>query len=143
MQNFCRPHYVHKITDLQSLGIQTRKKKLSSYFWSQDPYNWYVVVVLGTQTKILLENSQKLKIVKTQMFLNLKVAKIEGCQNWSCQNWKLLKGCCWFCIHFCIKWELWKTFDAKMIGWTHFNLLNCQNYKLPKLKVAKIENCKN
>ena len=26
----------------------------------------------------------------------------------------------WFCIHFWIKWEMWKTFDAKMIGWTHF-----------------------
>ena len=23
-------------------------------------------------------------------------------------------------VHFWIKWELWKTFDAKMIGWTHF-----------------------
>ena len=29
-------------------------------------------------------------------------------------------SCCWFCIHFWIKWELWKTFDAKIIGWTHF-----------------------
>ena len=26
-----------------------------------------------------------------------------------------------FCIHFWIKWELWKTFDRKMIGWTHFS----------------------
>ena len=31
------------------------------------------------------------------------------------------KNCCWFCIHFWIKWELRKTFDAKMIGWTHFS----------------------
>ena len=22
--------------------------------------------------------------------------------------------------HICVKWELWKTFHAKMIGWTHF-----------------------
>ena len=32
-----------------------------------------------------------------------------------------ISGCCWFCIHFWIKWEWWKTFDTKMIGWTHFN----------------------
>ena len=31
-----------------------------------------------------------------------------------------ISNSCWFCIHFWIKWELWKTFDAKMIGWTHF-----------------------
>ena len=69
-------------------------------FWSQDPYNWYVVV--GTHSKILLENSaywklSKLKVAKTEGCQNwkllklklpkLKVAKIESCQN--CQNWKL------------------------------------------------------
>ena len=32
-----------------------------------------------------------------------------------------ISSCCWFCIHFWIKWELWKTFDTKMIGWTHFS----------------------
>ena len=31
-------------------------------FWSQDPYNWYVVVVLGTHSKILLENCQNWKL---------------------------------------------------------------------------------
>ena len=31
-----------------------------------------------------------------------------------------ISNSCWFCIHFWIKWELWKTFDTKMIGWTHF-----------------------
>ena len=31
-----------------------------------------------------------------------------------------ISSCCWFCIHFWIRWELWKTFDSKMIGWTHF-----------------------
>jgi len=71
------------------------------YFWSQDPYNWYVVLV-GTHSKILLENSRNWKLSKPKV-LNwklpkLKVAKIESCQNWSCQNcqncqnWKLL-GC--------------------------------------------------
>ena len=30
-------------------------------------------------------------------------------------------SCCWFCIHYWIKWELWKTFDTKMIGWIHFS----------------------
>ena len=29
-------------------------------------------------------------------------------------------------VYFWIKWELWKTFDAKMIGWTHFR----QNFKM-------------
>ena len=33
-------------------------------------------------------------------------------------------SCCWFCIHFWIKWELWKTFEKKMIGWTHFSNQN-------------------
>ena len=41
-----------------------------------------------------------------------------------------ISSCCWFCIYFWIKWELWKTFDAKMIGWTHFSnsslFLSCQ-----------------
>ena len=32
-----------------------------------------------------------------------------------------ISSCCWFCIHFWIKWDLRKTFDAKMIGWTHFS----------------------
>ena len=31
-----------------------------------------------------------------------------------------ISNSCWFCILFWIKWELWKTFDTKMIGWTHF-----------------------
>ena len=33
-----------------------------------------------------------------------------------------ISNSCWFCIHFWIKWELWKTFDGKMIGWPHFRL---------------------
>ena len=32
-----------------------------------------------------------------------------------------ISSCCWFCIHFWIKWGLWKTFDTKIIGWTHFS----------------------
>ena len=49
----------------------------SNYFWSQDPYNRYVVVVLvlGTHWNILLENSQNWKLSK------LKVAKFASCQN--------------------------------------------------------------
>ena len=27
-------------------------------------------------------------------------------------------------LYFWIKWELWKTFDGKMIGWTHFSSLS-------------------
>ena len=38
-----------------------------------------------------------------------------------------ISNSCWFCIHFWIKWELWKTFDAKMIGWTHFR--DCTKWK--------------
>ena len=34
-----------------------------------------------------------------------------------------------FCIHFWIKWELWKTFDTKMIGWTHFRRKNFYDFK--------------
>ena len=29
--------------------------------------------------------------------------------------------------HLCVKWELWKTFDTKIIGWTHFSR-NRQKY---------------
>ena len=54
-------------------------------FWSQDPYNRYVVVLVGSFQKFCL-----------------KIAKIENCQNWkllglkvvkiaSCQNCKLPK----------------------------------------------------
>ena len=75
------------------------RTKNSHRFWSQDPYNWYVVV-LGTHSKNLLENSLNWKLSKLKV-LKLKVAKAEGCQN--CQN--------------------------------------CQNWKLPILKIAKIENC--
>ena len=55
------------------------------YFWSQDPYNRYVVVgVVGTDSKILLENSQNWKLSK------MKVIKIENCQNWKLPK---LKSC--------------------------------------------------
>ena len=59
-------------------------------FWSQDPYNRYVVVfvvlvVVGTHSKILLELSQNWKLSK------VKVAKNSSCQNWSCQIWMMPK----------------------------------------------------
>ena len=43
-----------------------------------------------------------------------------------------ISNSCWFCIHFWKEWELWKTFDAKMIGWTHFrqNWFACTFLKL-------------
>ena len=67
-------------------------KKKTPKFWSQDPYNWYVVVVLvvvlGTHSKILLENNLTCQNWK---FSKLKVAKIESCQNLSYQNWKMPK----------------------------------------------------
>ena len=36
----------------------------------------------------------------------------------------------WFCIHFWIKWELWKTFDAKMIGKPLFILFTLISKKI-------------
>ena len=61
-------------------------------FWSQDPYNWYVVVVVlvGTHSKILPENSLNWKLSKLKV-LKLKVAKTEGCQNWKLPKLKLPK----------------------------------------------------
>ena len=35
------------------------------------------------------------------------------------QNQQLLL----ICIHFWTKWELWKTFNSKMIEWTHFTAI--------------------
>ena len=32
-----------------------------------------------------------------------------------------ISNSCRFCIHFWIKWELWKIFDGKMLGWNHFS----------------------
>ena len=68
-----RPH--NATCELHTLDI-------ISPFWSQDPYNRYVVlvVVVGSIQKFCLkiakiENSQSWKLSK------LKVAKIEGCQN--------------------------------------------------------------
>ena len=41
-----------------------------------------------------------------------------------------ISNSCWFCIYFWIKWELWKTFDSKMIGWSHFRPHNKNTYSL-------------
>ena len=84
--------------------------KAFASFWSQDPYNWYVVLVLETHSKILLENSLNWKLSK------LKVAKTEGCQNWRLPKMKVAK-------------------IARIV-----KIENCQVVKLPKLKVAKIKN---
>ena len=74
-----------------SVYLEVTKYKKCLSFWSQDPYNLYVVVVV---------------VGSIQKFC-LKIAKIENCQNWkllglnfvkfqvakiaSCQNWKLPK----------------------------------------------------
>ena len=68
-----------------------------------------------------------------------------------------ISSCCWFCIHFWIKWELWKTFDEKMIGWTHFSsnvtfklsyislVFECKTFyvccKLPELELKVMAHC--
>ena len=67
---------------LQSITVRTTFLT-ARFFRSKDPYNRYVVLLLlGTHSKILLENCQNWKLPK------LLVAKIERCQNLSCQNCK-------------------------------------------------------
>ena len=51
-----------------------------SYFWSQDPYNRYVVLLVGSIQKFCLKIA-KIEIGQSWKLLKLKVAKIEGCQN--------------------------------------------------------------
>ena len=41
--------------------------------------------------------------------------RIQNQQQWFRSVYKISNSC-WFCIHFWNKWELWKTFDTKMIG---------------------------
>jgi hypothetical protein len=90
--------------------------------WSQDPYYLYVVVVflllLGTHSKILLENSQNWKLSK------LKVVRIENCQNCKLPKLQVAKIAC------CQNWKLSKLKVAK--------IRNCQNWKLPTLKVISV-----
>ena len=66
-----------------------------------------------------IQRNMETKMQSPNLFQPI-VAKIESCQNWNCQNWKLPKLP-----------ELSKLKISK--------LLNCQNQKLPKLKVAKIK----
>ena len=64
-------------------------KLKSKDFWSQDPYILYVVVVLvGLDSKILLQNGQNWKLPKIKVAKVAKIAKIESCQ--ICQICKLL-----------------------------------------------------
>ena len=97
--------------------------------WSQDPYYLYVVVVflllLGTHSKILLENSQNRKLSK------LKVVRIENCQNWKLPKLEIAKT--ESCQH-------WKWFQYFLLKVSIFDELN---WKLPKLEIAKIESCQN
>ena len=109
-----------------SVYLEVTKYKKCLSFWSQDPYNLYVVAVVGSIQKFclkiaILENCQNWKL------LGLKIVKFTSCQNdWppklqvvkiaSCQNWKLF----------------------------HYFLLNVSifdelSWKLPKLQVAKVE----
>ena len=66
---------------------EKEQQNLSSLviFWSQDPYNWYVIVVVGPHSKVLIENNQNWKL------LELYVAKIESCQNWKLPKLKVAK----------------------------------------------------
>ena len=108
------------------------KNSIKNNFWSQDPYNWYVVVLLllGTFSKILLENSQNWKLSK------LKVVRIENCQNWKLPKLKVAKiGNCHF--ESCQNWKWFQYFLLKV------SIFGELNWKLPNLKVAKIESCQN
>ena len=79
-------------------------------FWSQDPYNRYVVVVL---------------VVGSFQKFCLKIAKIENCQNWKLLGLKVVKNAS------CQNCKLPKLLVAK--------IASCQNWKLPKLQVVKVE----
>ena len=79
-------------------------------FWSQDPYNRYVVVV------VLVGSIQK---------FCLKIAEIENCQNWKLLGLKVVKNAS------CQNCKLPKLLVAK--------IASCQNWKLPKLQVVKVE----
>ena len=94
----------------------------------QDPYNHSVVVVLlGTDSKIMLENSQNWKLSE----LTLQVAKIENCQNCKLPKLKVISLFVFKSLYF-----LW--IKLKIV-----KIESCQNWKLTKLKVAKIKSCQN
>ena len=62
-------------------------------FWSQDPYNWYVVVLLRDVIQFCLEIA-KIEIWKIESYQNwklpkLKVTKTVNYQNWKLPNWLL------------------------------------------------------
>ena len=127
-----------------------------SNFWSQDPYDRYVVVV-GLIQKIYL------KIAKTIKLSKLKVVRIESCQKCklpklqvakiaSCQNCKLPKlkiakiASCqswnWF-FNFLLKVSIfdelsWKLPNCKLPKLQVVKIASCQNWKLPKLQVAQL-----
>ena len=73
------------------------------HFWLQDPYNWYVdvLVVVGTNSKILLENSHYWKLSK------LEVVSIKNCQNWKLQKLEIAKT---------ESWQDWKLPKLKVIS---------------------------
>ena len=75
------------------------------YFWSQDPYNRYVVVV------VVVGSIQK---------FCLKIAKIANCQNWKLLGLKIAK------IANCQNCKLPKLQVAK--------IENCQNCKIGKVE---------
>ena len=125
-----------------------KSKEHFSRFWSQDPYNRYVVVVLvvGSIQKFCLkiveiENCQNWKL------LGLKVVKNAGCQNCklpklsiakiaSCQSWNWFH---YFLLKVSIFGELsWKLPNCKLPKLQVVKIASCQNWKLPKLQVAKL-----
>ena len=69
------------------------------HLWFQDPFILYVVVVLGLDSKNLLENGQ-IENYQYWKLPKMKFAKVKRCQDWklpelkvgkveSCQDWKL------------------------------------------------------
>ena len=106
----------------QYKGVVRNPLSRQSIFWSQDPYNRYIVVV------VVLWSIQK---------FCLKIAKIENCQNWklvglqvvkiaSCQNFKLPK----VKIAKIASCQSWKWFQYCLLKVSIFDELSCQNWKL-------------
>ena len=108
------PHMISKILFVLSFYefiVMLIDKLERPHFWSQDPYNRYVVVVV-----LVLGSIQK---------FCLKIAEIENCQNWKLLGLKVVKNAS------CQNCKLPKLLVAK--------IASCQNWKLPKLQVVKVE----
>ena len=99
------------IINLLETNLQTRSTKLKmAISWLFQNFNYLLLLIVIYYFSIKVSSSYHLSV---ECFSQL---------SWFRSVYKI-SSCCWFCIHFWIKWELWKTFDAKMIGWTHFTAI--------------------